>query len=533
MPPFFSIPKEKLGKRSLVGYLLVPQILPFALMLMVICSIIWGIDYSVRQASALNSAQQRLSIINQITHNVLDCETGLQGYMLTGNRQFLGPYRKAQAELQRNIGLLKAKPVTVLQYQNIQQVHFLMNSWRDQVAEPLLRVRQNGGSPPGGLELLSSEQGTTLIDQTQQVLAALETDELSRREEAMVASNSTLLLTRLLAVSGLLLAAALIWLAALRSAQALSKVLGEFNRDVTHIAQGHYDFQLPRLPITEVQQLGDQVEKMATAVRERELSLQRSNRELERSNRELEQFAYIASHDLQEPLRTIGSYTELLAKRYSHQLDDRADKYIRFTLSATHRLKLLIQDLLAFSRVRQPGRVMGLVNIQQLVDTILADLSTTLEMSQAELDIGTLPTLRGNPELLRHIFQNLLSNAIKFRDPQRPLKIGVYAVHLPTTWEFSVTDNGIGIEAEYFERIFGVFQRLSNNQVDGSGIGLAVVRTAIERHGGEISVSSTPGVGSTFTFTLPHILPTDDQDHLPLPTSITVPVGALGEAEGA
>lgn len=506
--PLRDLPLKPLQhQRPLTHYLLWPQILPFVLMLIVIGAVVWGIDVSVRQTRTLNLAQQRLNTINQIARNVLDSETGLRGYLLTGQDSFLLPYTKGQQALNQNLSLLEKHPATILQYQNIQQVRYLMDSWRIEVAEPLIRAQRSGELQPQDLRRLGNVESKNLIDQTRSVLDVLERNESVRRSNAVIASNKALYLTRLLTISGLMLAALLLWLSAVKSARALSRVLSELNQDLNHIAQGHYDFQLPRLPITEVQRLGDQFGKMAQAVREREQSLQRSNIDLERSNRELEQFAYIASHDLQEPLRTIGSYTELLAKRYSGQLDERADKYIGFTLAATHRLKRLIQDLLAFSRVRQPGREMAQIDLNEVVHGVLQDLSVTIEAQHAQIEVGQLPTVRGNPELLHHIFQNLISNAIKFRDPDRPPVVKVFAVNGPKEWQFSVSDNGVGIAPEYHERIFGVFQRLSGKEVEGSGIGLAVVRTAVERHGGEIIVQSTPNKGSTFTFTLPHHLP--------------------------
>lgn len=509
------------AQRPLTHYLLWPQLLPFALMLTVIATVIWGIDFSARQNRTLNLAQQRLTVINQIARNVLDSETGLRGYLLTGQDAFLQPYRAGQTALERNLSQLEACPATVLQYQNIQQVRYLMELWQMEVAGPLLRAPKSGSRGA----LLSELEGKHLMDQTRQVLDVLERNEALRRDVALKDSERALAVTRLLTISGLLLAALLMWLSALRSARALSRVLGDLNRDMAHITQGHYDFRLPQLPITEVQRLGDQFSEMTQAVREREGSLQRSNLDLERSNRELEQFAYIASHDLQEPLRTIGSYTELLAKRYQGQLDARADKYIGFTLAATHRLKRLIQDLLAFSRVRQPGRAISVVDTGALLSEIAQDLESALRAEGAELRVGPLPTVRANPELLRHIFQNLLSNAIKFRDPSRAPVIQVSATRLSGAWQFSVSDNGVGIALEYHERIFGVFQRLSGSEIEGSGIGLAVVRTAVERHGGEVLLKSVLGEGSTFSFTIPDAPPLALAEGAPLRVSGPADIG--------
>ncbi|GGK28469.1 hypothetical protein GCM10008955_22860 [Deinococcus malanensis] len=235
--------------------------------------------------------------------------------------------------------------------------------------------------------------------------------------------------------------------------------------------------------------------------------------ELERSNRDLEQFAYVASHDLQEPLRTITSFTELLARRYQGQLDPKADRYIHFTVDAARRMGNLIQDLLAFSRVGAENHQLALVDANELLEDITRDLAEDLRESGAIVSWDPLPSLQADPVQLRQLLQNLVSNGIKF---QRP---GVVpAVHISTEEEgqclhFQVRDNGIGIERQYFDRIFTVFQRLHNREkYKGTGVGLAVCKRIVERHGGRLWVESEVGVGSTFHFTLPIAGPETESD---------------------
>jgi light-regulated signal transduction histidine kinase (bacteriophytochrome) len=287
-------------------------------------------------------------------------------------------------------------------------------------------------------------------------------------------------------------------------ARTVTRMLNHLTEGARQIAAGRYDLRLPDSGVRELAGLGRQVDLMAAAVQRREQELRVSNEKLGRSNRELEQFAYVASHDLQEPLRTIASYTELLARRYHGRLDERADQYIAFTTSATTRMKSLIQDLLAYSRVRQGGRAPTAVDTQEIVAGVVEDLAAQVSASGGRVVVGALPTVQGNADLLRQVFLNVIGNALKFRAEGRAPVVEVRASRRGRGWIFSVQDNGIGIEPQYHDRIFGVFQRLhGQDEYDGSGIGLAVTRSAIEQHGGAVWVESRPGQGSTFHFSVP------------------------------
>lgn len=228
----------------------------------------------------------------------------------------------------------------------------------------------------------------------------------------------------------------------------------------------------------------------------------RQRQELSRSNTELQQFAYIASHDLQEPLRMVTSYLQLLERRYKHQLDADADDFIGFAVDGANRMKALIEDLLAYSRVGTHGRVFERVDCTTVVARSLANLKIAIEESQATVTYGALPEVMGDSSQLVQLFQNLISNAIKFRN-QSPPVIHIAAEPREQTWLFSVQDNGIGIESAYAERIFVIFQRLhKRTEYPGTGIGLAVCKKIVERHGGQIWMQSEMGQGSTFYFTL-------------------------------
>lgn len=234
-----------------------------------------------------------------------------------------------------------------------------------------------------------------------------------------------------------------------------------------------------------------------------EVALQRTADDLLRSNAELEQFAYVASHDLQEPLRMVSSYVQLLAKRYQGKLDSDADEFIAYAVDGAKRMQALINDLLAYSRVGRLGHEFSPVSVEYLLVDVLTDLQLTIEESGAAITHDALPVVRGDPIQLASVLQNLLLNAIKFRSAEPPC-IHIGLCRNQDKWVFSVKDNGIGIDPKFSERIFVIFQRLHNREsYSGTGIGLAICKRVIQRHGGRIWVESELGKGSIFHFTLP------------------------------
>ncbi len=225
--------------------------------------------------------------------------------------------------------------------------------------------------------------------------------------------------------------------------------------------------------------------------------------ELARSNAELEQFAYVASHDLKEPLRMVASYTSLLAEAYRGKLDAEADKYIHYATDGAKRMQELIEDLLEYSRVGRTGDGVQPVEIQNAADWALMNLEHTVKELDARIDVGPMPTVVGREGELNRLFQNIIGNALKFHSDQKP-HVEVSSAWDNGDWRITIADNGIGIEPEYLERIFGVFQRLhTREEYPGTGIGLAVCKKTVERHGGRIWVESEPGNGTKFHFTLP------------------------------
>jgi PAS domain S-box-containing protein len=234
--------------------------------------------------------------------------------------------------------------------------------------------------------------------------------------------------------------------------------------------------------------------------------LEKTVGELKRSNAELQQFAYVSSHDLQEPLRMVSSYTQLLAKRYKGRLDSDADEFIAFAVDGCDRMQGLIQDLLAYSRAGSNGKALHEVSSEDALKMALTNLGATVEQSGAVVTHDSLPAIRADETQLTQVFQNLVGNAIKYRGGESP------QVHVSASrnggneWIFSVRDNGLGIDPQYFERIFILFQRLhGREEFEGTGIGLAICKKILERLGGRIWVESQPEKGSTFCFALPEM----------------------------
>ena len=234
-----------------------------------------------------------------------------------------------------------------------------------------------------------------------------------------------------------------------------------------------------------------------------EAGMRAANEELARSNAELEQFANVASHDLQEPLRMVASYTQLLGRRYGERLDGDAKEFMAYIVDGAARMKQLIEDLLAYSRVGTRGREFKRVKLDDALARARANLRAALEESGAELTHDPLPVVEGDETQFAQLLQNLVGNALKFRGAASP-KINVSSIEREHEYEITVRDNGIGIEPQYFERIFMVFQRLHDKgKYPGTGIGLAICKKIVDRHGGRIWVESQPGRGCTFHFTLP------------------------------
>ncbi|WP_308250579.1 sensor histidine kinase [Nonomuraea rhizosphaerae] len=282
------------------------------------------------------------------------------------------------------------------------------------------------------------------------------------------------------------------------------KPISQFTDQVRKVAAGDFDHELAVRRPAELAELSSHVDSMRRRIVAAWRSAEDQAGELRRSNGELEQFAYVASHDLQEPLRKVASFTQMLEQRYGDQLDDRAKQYIHYAVDGAKRMQLLINDLLDFSRA---GRVTGERTVTDSggpLSTAVENLSAAIEDSGAVITHDALPKVVGNTTQLTQLFQNLIENAVKFRSEQPP-RIHIGARRDGRMWEFSCSDNGIGVDSKYSDRIFLIFQRLHPRDVyPGTGIGLALCRKIVEYHGGRLWLDpGAEGQGATFRWTLP------------------------------
>ena len=444
--------------------------------------------------------------VEQLTVALVNQETGVRGYALGGSEVFVEPYRQGRREEDRATAALRriasADPGLGIG-DDLEQAVVRAQRWRTEYAEPVL-ARGGRAVPP--------ERGKQLFDELRVPLGGVQGD----LDRATVAARADLAESagRLQWVFGILAAGLVVLLVVL--ALGLRRVVvgpvSALAAEVRRVSEGDFGSAVQTSGPREFVALGKDVDTMRRhivdeleALREASDQLDQQAKELERSNTELEQFAYVASHDLQEPLRKVASFTQLLERRYKGQLDERADQYIAFAVDGAKRMQVLINDLLAFSRVGRLTREHAEINGNALVSQALGNLSLVLEESGAEVTVDDLPRISGDLSLLAGVIQNLVGNAVKFRGDEPP-RIHIGVRDAGDEWEFCVADNGIGISPEYAERIFVIFQRLhAKDAYPGTGIGLAMARKIIEYHGGRIWLDTEAPSGTTFRFTLPKL----------------------------
>ena len=453
---------------------------------------------------------------------LLDQETAIRGYAVSGDRRDLAPYDtglQRERDTAASMKKLAAGYPDVLR--ELRVVEQQAVQWRTSVAEPVISATERSGTAAG--QALITDQTRQRFNGIRAAVDDLQSEILTVRQQTAEKVNQTgNLLVVLLIIAALVVAVAGAVLL-LSLDRILIRPLAGLVQQVREVAAGDYQHHIEGSGPPEFRQLADDIDGMRQKIA-RELAevreareriewvnsqLQKQAEELTRSNRDLEQFAYVASHDLQEPLRKVASFCQLLQRRYAGQLDERADQYIAFAVDGAQRMQRLINDLLAFSRIGRLTTGFTEVDLNKVMGDVAGQTEAARQYADAELVWDRLPVIRGEEPLLTNLLANLVSNSIKFRRPDVPPRVHVSARLVDDEWEISCQDNGIGIEPEFADKIFVIFQRLhSKDAYPGTGIGLAIVKKIVEYHGGRVWVDTSGGEGTTIRFTLP-ALPED------------------------
>jgi signal transduction histidine kinase len=453
---------------------------------------------------------------------LLDQETAVRGFALSGDDEFLEPgiagLDEEQAASEEIRNALGSTPSVVAALDDVSAAG---QAWRDEVAEPAARLVIAGQAAEAVVRL---EEGKASFDAVRADVADLNDVLFDVRADAV--DDIDRARTVLWAVAGgtglVLLAGGVIVTVALR--RSVLRPLDELGEDARIVTAGDFEHRIERVGPQEISELAEMIELMRTRitleleeVRRAREDVAAQAQELERSNRDLEQFAYVASHDLQEPLRKVAGFCQLLQRRYGGTLDERADEYIYYAVDGAERMQDLISDLLSFSRVGRTTERFEPVDLGEVVDAAWAqlDLPDGARMAVS----GELPVIAGDRALLSALFANLFGNSMKFAGEDPP-QVAVATRRVDDVWHISVSDNGIGVPAEFADRIFVIFQRLhTRDAYEGTGIGLALGKRIVEFHGGSIVLGESEA-GARFDITFPALT---DPDAIGRPPEAIVP----------
>ncbi|MDM8085815.1 ATP-binding protein [Cellulomonas cellasea] len=450
---------------------------------------------------------------------LVDAETAVRGYALTGDTVTLEPFERAADSATTFASLADDSMARGFPDGAAQAARVAADAavrWQDEFAEPL--IEQVAAQ---GVESVTPEQieaGRALFDAARSGVEAYLTELRQVRDQAggelatwttILSGAVVVLVLAALAVGVALWVLLRRWITApvaALAADARAVSSGELSHPVVVTGPGEIAglaLDMERMRRTLVDQL-DALEQSSREVAQAHELLTEQAEELRRSNRDLEQFAYVASHDLQEPLRKVASFTQLLQKRYGGQLDDRADEYIGFAVDGAKRMQQLIQDLLGFSRAGRGDGVQEPVDLADALAQAVDNLDEAVTGVNAQITADDLPVVMGERALLVQLLQNLVGNAVKFRHPDRVPQIQISAHEMGDSWELRCTDNGIGIDPQYADRVFLIFQRLHPKDVyEGTGIGLALCKKIVEFHGGRIWIDPAQEIGASIRWTLP------------------------------
>jgi signal transduction histidine kinase len=491
------------------------------LAIVLVASVIVGGTALRRESDARKEIIEQLDPVRtaslELSSAIVAQQNAVRGYVLNGLELNLDAYERAHATQMRvteQIQRLAAGSPALTR--RVTDVRTNMEAWRDEFASAgIERVRREG--PGARSNPARARLAAARFTEVTGAVAGLGRDIAARRADAqdrLDASSRSMAISFYVIAGVLALALLGVWITMRR---AIGRPLERLAAHARIVARGDLEHRLAGEGPADVVGLANDVDSMRLRIladledvrtsRERleaqAHELETKARDLERSNAELEQFAYVASHDLQEPLRKVASFCQLLQRRYEGQLDERADQYIGFAVDGAKRMQSLITDLLAFSRVGRTETELVDTPLDEVVATAVANLTRRTDESGARVEVDPMPVVLGERVLLTAVFQNLIGNALKFHGDEPPV-VRVTAERTGPDWTISCRDEGIGIDPEYAERIFAIFQRLHPKETyEGTGIGLALCRKIVEFHGGQIWLDTDATPGTTFRFTLP------------------------------
>ncbi|RYG75415.1 hypothetical protein EON80_00705, partial [bacterium] len=489
--------------------------------------------YNFRKLAEANDLNvhtyQVLLTISQVEERLFAIDSNVRGYLVGGEKTSLVAYRKSVEQFPAMLGQLRQLTLdNPKQQDHIKTIAQQQKKWVEQLLNPIIGRRSSITDPTQAIIAAgrTSVQRRRALSAIRQTLAGVESTERLLLAERDLAQQRLKWWTQFTLILGGVFSMGL-------TAGLVTVIAGSSKR----LDQANVQLRLEKIRTEEAnQQLSESNASLETEIEQRRHAQERLREnlvDLRRSNAELEQFAYVASHDLQEPLRAVSGCVQILQKRYKGQLDDRADQFILHAVEGSQRMQNLINDLLSYSRLGTKGKEFEKVDGERILAGALKNIGVSVRETEAEITHDLLPTLQCDPGQIEQVLQNLLSNAIKFRGNKPPRihvgctrqsgEVGGSAAETPLplggpalsgtveptvppgdSWVISVADQGPGIEPQYFERIFIMFQRLHTRaDYPGTGIGLAICKKIIERHGGKIWVESPPEGGSTFYFSLP------------------------------
>ncbi|QDU26865.1 Phytochrome-like protein cph1 [Anatilimnocola aggregata] len=527
------MPNHTYNKSLLLGFLLV-----FVALIVNTVLAYWNVQRLQSNAQAVSRQHFVMGELQQLYNILLNAETGQRGYLITGQQSFLQPYQKASMELQEKLRTVDKLVSTTPERQKLFGELETSVANRMELISKSINLREKDGIEAVS-NWISAGEGKRAMDQVRSQISAIEAKErevLEQRAAESRVSYWTALITGLIS-----------------SALGLGLVISGFvlvSRDMAQRQQLSEALQKSKEKLEDrVRARTMEIEASNNALRDEidirtkaETTAMQAAQELQRSNRELEQFASVASHDLQEPLRKIQAFGDRLQLHCNEQLGERGIDYLQRILVSAARMRKLIDDLLTYSRVASKAQPFTAVDLNDVAEEVVGDLEGRLQDVGGVVELGKLPHLEADPMQMRQLFLNLIANALKFHRPGVPPVVKVTAQTIATPpkssgdtsaapaayCEITVQDNGIGFEQVYVDRIFELFQRLhGRDEYQGTGMGLAICRKIVERHAGTITAQSEPGQGSCFIFTLP----IQQRAALPATTAVTRPANPISNQE--